>query len=668
MRLFRLIQKLCFYAIVVACFSLSVILAISYYLGPPETFIERETTFYDQDEEEIEVFQRRKRHVELDHISPFFIDAIIAVEDRHFYDHHGFDYRGIARAVVKNVHSKRLKEGASTITQQYARNLYLSHEKTWIRKLKEAFYTVRLEMFYDKESILTGYLNTIYFGHGAYGIEDASFTFFNKRAKDLTLAEAAMLAGIPKGPTYYSPFNDEESARERQMYILQTMLDRGIISQAQYYEAKQEKLQFAKPQTLTNEEAPHYIDVVIAEAADILQIEESELLTGGYKVFTKLDPSTQEAIEQKSESALKHNDKIEMAAVAMEPDDGAIVALVGGRNYANSTYNRATNAKRMVGSIFKPILYYAALERGFTPSTKLKSEPTKFALEDGELYEPSNYNGYYAYKPISLAQALALSDNVYAVKTNLFLQPENVVKAAKKFGITSDLPAVPSLALGSASISLLEMTTAYGMIANGGKNVQSYTIEKIENSNGKVLYTKKVPSDQRLNEQKTFILTHLMQGMFDRRLNGYMDVTGAPIADQLRFPYAGKSGTTDTDSWMVGFSPKLAVGVWIGYDDNEPLQTSIEKTVAKTIWAEAMEKFHEDETDVTFPVPNGIVKKIVDVETGLLATSDCAVTKAMYFEAGTEPTTPCTHDNDLDENVDEPEEEDHFLKRLFQLF
>lgn len=668
MRLFRLIQKLCFYAIVVACFSLSVILAISYYLGPPETFIERETTFYDQDEEEIEVFQRRKRHVELDHISPFFIDAIIAVEDRHFYDHHGFDYRGIARAVVKNVHSKRLKEGASTITQQYARNLYLSHEKTWIRKLKEAFYTVRLEMFYDKESILTGYLNTIYFGHGAYGIEDASFTFFNKRAKDLTLAEAAMLAGIPKGPTYYSPFNDEESARERQMYILQTMLDRGIISQAQYYEAKQEKLQFAKPQTLTNEEAPHYIDVVIAEAADILQIEESELLTGGYKVFTKLDPSTQEAIEQKSESALKHNDKIEMAAVAMEPDDGAIVALVGGRNYANSTYNRATNAKRMVGSIFKPILYYAALERGFTPSTKLKSEPTKFALEDGELYEPSNYNGYYAYKPISLAQALALSDNVYAVKTNLFLQPENVVKAAKKFGITSELPAVPSLALGSASISLLEMTTAYGMIANGGKNVQSYTIEKIENSNGKVLYTKKVPSDQRLNEQKTFILTHLMQGMFDRRLNGYMDVTGAPIADQLRFPYAGKSGTTDTDSWMVGFSPKLAVGVWIGYDDNEPLQTSIEKTVAKTIWAEAMEKFHEDETDVTFPVPNGIVKKIVDVETGLLATSDCAVTKAMYFEAGTEPTTPCTHDNDLDENVDEPEEEDHFLKRLFQLF
>jgi len=668
MRLFRLIQKLCFYAIVVACFSLSVILAISYYLGPPETFIERETTFYDQDEEEIEVFQRRKRHVELDHISPFFIDAIIAVEDRHFYDHHGFDYRGIARAVVKNVHSKRLKEGASTITQQYARNLYLSHEKTWIRKLKEAFYTVRLEMFYDKESILTGYINTIYFGHGAYGIEDASFTFFNKRAKDLTLAEAAMLAGIPKGPTYYSPFNDEESARERQMYILQTMLDRGIISQAQYYEAKQEKLQFAKPQTLTNEEAPHYIDVVIAEAADILQIEESELLTGGYKVFTKLDPSTQEAIEQKSESALKHNDKIEMAAVAMEPDDGAIVALVGGRNYANSTYNRATNAKRMVGSIFKPILYYAALERGFTPSTKLKSEPTKFALEDGELYEPSNYNGYYAYKPISLAQALALSDNVYAVKTNLFLQPENVVKAAKKFGITSDLPAVPSLALGSASISLLEMTTAYGMIANGGKNVQSYTIEKIENSNGKVLYTKKVPSDQRLNEQKTFILTHLMQGMFDRRLNGYMDVTGAPIADQLRFPYAGKSGTTDTDSWMVGFSPKLAVGVWIGYDDNEPLQTSIEKTVAKTIWAEAMEKFHEDETDVTFPVPNGIVKKIVDVETGLLATSDCAVTKAMYFEAGTEPTTPCTHDNDLDENVDEPEEEDHFLKRLFQLF
>lgn len=669
MRLLRFVSKCIIYMALFCFFCLSVVLAVSYYLGPPETFTERETTFYDQDGDEIEVFKRQKRHVELDDISPYFIDAIVAIEDRHFYNHHGFDYRGIARAVFKNVHSKRLKEGASTITQQYARNLYLSHERTWIRKFKEAFYTIRLEMFYDKEAILTGYVNTIYFGHGAYGIEDASLTFFNKRAKDLTLAEAAMLAGIPKGPTYYSPFNDEQKARERQTYILQTMLERGLISQAEYYEAKREKLQFANRDHVAMDEAPYYIDVAIREATNILNIDESELLAGGYKIYTKLDSSLQRHMEENSKEALQLYDDIEMAAVALSPKDGAIVSLLGGRDYEKSAFNRVTNAKRMVGSVFKPILYYAALERGFTPSTKLKSEPTTFALDNGEMYEPSNYNGYYAYKPISLAQALALSDNVYAVKTNLFLQPENVVRTAKRFGISSDLPAVPSLALGSASISLLEMTSAYGMIANGGKEIKGYTVDKIETSSGKLVYKRNETIKQELNEQKTFILTHLMQGMFDRRLSGYMDVTGAPIADQLRFPYAGKSGTTDTDSWMIGFSPEVAIGVWIGYDDNTQLQTTAEKAIAKHIWADAMERFHQDETNVSFSIPNGVVKKIVDVETGLLATSSCEVTKAMYFEEGTEPVEYCKHDAEIDEKQEnEFEPDDSLFKRFFQYF
>src|SRR5699024_9266231 len=236
-------------------------------------------------------------------------------------------------------------------------------------------------------------------------------------------------------------------------------------------------------------------------------------------------------------------------------------------------FNRAVNAERMVGSAFKPFVYYAALEHGYTPSTTLLSEPTSFTAADGGVYKPQNYNGYYANKPITLSKALALSDNIYAVKTNLFLKPETVIETTKKFGITSSLPNVPSLALGSASISLLEMTEAYGVIANGGNQVDAYSIEKIKNRSGKEVYKKDTTKQKSiLDEKKTFILSHLMTGMFDRRLNGYMEVTGTSIIDQLTRVYAGKSGTTDSYNWMIGFTPKIVTGIWTGFDDNRPIQ------------------------------------------------------------------------------------------------
>ena len=650
--------------------GLAGVLITSYFMGPPEISANPITVFYDSDGNPIGDKTEQEHEVVLDDIASAAVDATLVIEDRHFREHHGFDFRGIARAIWRNLTSHDLKEGASTITQQYARNLYLSHEKTWLRKAKEAFYTIRLEMFYPKDTILAGYLNTIYYGHGAYGIEEASEFFFDKKAKDLNLAEAAMLAGIPKGPTYYSPFNDEERAFKRQDLILHQMLQHGFITQADYHKAKGTTLDFSDPDKYQETSAAFFRDTAMKETAELLNEEISEVRSSGYRVYTTLDNELQQATEENMEKHMPADSEIETGIMTLDPATGAVRSLIGGTDYEESAYNRATDAKRLVGSAFKPILYYAALENGFTPSTMLLSEPTSFDLPDGEAYEPTNYNGYYAYKPISLAQAIALSDNIFAVKTNLMLGPENVAQTARdKFGIESELPGVPSLALGSSSISLEEMTRAYGTVASGGKEVDGHTVTKIVDQSGKVVYTYSDEERQQvLNEQKAFLLTHLMTGMFDRRLNGYMDVTGSSIVDQLTQLYAGKSGTTDTDSWMIGFSPTAVTAVWTGYDDNTAIKKTNEKIIAKNIWAATIEKASNKEKETEFPVPDGIVKKLVDPETGQLAGDHCPVARTTYFEKGTEPTETCRlHKESANEEKDEPEGKP-FWKRLLDMF
>lgn len=648
--------------------SIAGVLITSYLLGPPEISNDPITVFYDDEANSIGNKTEQEQTVVLEDIAPEAVDAIIVIEDRHFYDHHGFDIRGIIRAVWKNISSGNLSEGASTISQQYARNLYLSHEKTWLRKLKEAFYTIRLEMFYSKDTILTGYLNTIYYGHGAYGIEEASELFFDKKAKDLNLAEAAMIAGVPKGPTYYSPFNDKEKAKVRQELILKQMLTHNLIDQAEYYEAVSKELEFTDPDERKDIFANYFKDTALQEASTILKEDANEVLSSGYKIYTTLDTELQTDTEQSIHERIPDNSDIQSSIVTVNPKTGAIRSLIGGTDYEESTFNRAIHAKRLVGSAFKPILYYGALENGYTPSTMLLSKPTSFTMENGEVYEPKNFNGYYANKPISLSQAIAVSDNIYAVKTNLFLKPENVVDTAKKFGIQSDLPNMPSLALGSASISLMEMTDAYALIANEGKEVNSHTVTKIINQHGKTIYKREQPEpDQVLDEQKAFLLAHLMTGMFDRRLNGYMNVTGASIIDDLTNLYAGKSGTTNTDNWMIGFSPEAVTAVWTGYDDNQPIERGDEKPIAKNVWADTIEAAHKGKEDTEFKVPDGIVKKLIDPESGKLASDECPVARTTYFEAGTEPTEKCTIHSD-EEKGNKEEKSESFWKKLLDLF
>src|SRR5699024_10015501 len=307
-----------------------------------------------------------------------------------------------------------------------------------------------------------------------------------------------------------------------------------------------------------------------------------------------------------------------------------------------------------------------------TPTTMLMSKPTAFKLEDGEVYQPSNYNGYYANEQITLAQALALSDNVYAVKTNLTVGPEKLVNTAEKFGFTSDLPAVPSLALGTASVTLENMVTGYGMLANGGYAIEGHTIEKIVDRDGNTVFEREQKkSDPVLDPQTTFVLTQLMTGMFDRSLDGYMSVTGSSIANQLSRTYAGKSGTTESDSWMVEYSPSLVTGIWTGYDNSKQITKTAEKAYPKNIWASFMEDAHKDADGQKFDVPPGVVGVAIDPESGKRATPYCDTSRVMYFDKGTEPERHCTlhmpdEQKEPNPNGEPPQEDDRgFFDKVF---
>ncbi|MFD1361608.1 transglycosylase domain-containing protein [Lentibacillus salinarum] len=673
------------YLLPIGLFALGLLLFVGVYfvsflLGPPQLTNDQNTIYYSMDGDVIgeESGSENRYWTELDDMSPRLVNATLAIEDRHFYNHNGFDLQRIAGAVVSDLKNFSLDEGASTLTQQYARNLYLSHEKTWMRKLKEAFYTIRLEMYYTKDELLEGYLNTIYYGHGAYGIEAASRHFFDKSAGELTLAESSMLAAIPKGPAYYSPFNHMKHAENRQERILDLMLANDHITEQEHFLAVREKLAFTEPEERESVSvAPHFQDAALNEAAAILELDAEQVRSGGYQIHTTLDTTLQQQLEANTERAIRTESAIEVGAMTMNPDTGGIRALMGGRDYTSSSFNRAVNAKRMPGSAFKPFLYYAALNNGYTPTTMLMSKPTAFKLEDGEVYQPSNYNGYYADRPIPLAQALALSDNVYAVKTSLYIGPEKLVDTARTVGFDSDLPAVPSLALGTAAVTVDEMVTGYGILANGGNAIESHTISKIVDRDGHTVFErKKNEGDPVLDPQSAFVLTQLMTGMFDRSLDGYMAVTGSSIADELSRTYAGKSGTTDSDSWMVGYSPSLVTGIWTGYDDNKQITKTAEEAYAKDIWAAFMEAAHEDRDEQSFDVPDGVVAVGIDPATGKRATPYCDTSRIMYFEKGTEPEEHCTvhmpddreKAKDNEEQLDEEEEQGLFNRVFNWLF
>ncbi|HET7615594.1 MAG TPA: transglycosylase domain-containing protein, partial [Bacillales bacterium] len=536
--------------------------------GPPPLQVPQTTVFYADNGKEIgqsEHGGQNRYWVSLDEISKPAVRATIAIEDKRFYDHFGFDFRRIGASALQDVMTMSKAEGASTITMQYARNLYLTQDKTWLRKVKEALLTLRLEANYSKNTILEGYLNTIYYGHNSYGIEAASQYFFGKDAKDLTLAEASMLAGIPNGPRYYSPYYNMKNSQQRQKTVLHAMVNAGYITKKQAHEAAKQKLHFMNHHETKKVEsiAPYFQKTVERFLKNKLNLTPQMIHSGGLKVYTTLNTHLQKIAEKQVAKRMPDDSKLQVALVAMNPQNGAVKALVGGRNFEESTFNRAVQAKRQPGSSFKPFLYYTALKNGFTPSTKLISAPTTFHYNNGHsTYSPHNYGDYYAHGRITLMQALALSDNIYAVKTNMFLGPEKLVKTAKKAGITTPLAPIPSLALGTKPVTVLDMVRGYSAFANGGYRVKPTFIRKVVDREGNVIYESDAERKHVFDTQTAFILDHVMTGTFDESLNDYTTVTGRTINDYLDRKVAGKSGTTATDSWMIGFTPKLAAGVW----------------------------------------------------------------------------------------------------------
>ncbi len=643
--------------------------------GPPPLQVAQTTRYFGADDSIIgEHSAGQKRYwISLEDIAPDLINATLSIEDRKFYTHYGFDPTRIGGAVVANIRAGSMAQGASTITQQYARNLYLGHDKTWQRKWNEALYALRLEMSYSKEDILEGYLNTIYYGHGAYGIEAAAQHFFGKSASDISLAESSMLAGIPKGPSYYSPLNDFERAKQRQRVILQSMADSGLITQSEASRAAEDPLQFVNEETQSaSYVGPYFQQAVNHILKSEYDIDEEIVEMGGLQIYTTLDPELQQLAEKWVQAEIGSIDDLQTSLIAMDPDTGDVLALIGGRDFSESSFNRATQAKRQPGSTFKPFLYYAALEKGFTPTSTLLSEPTSFQYEEGkDPYTPSNFNDNYANEFITLLQALAFSDNIYAVKTHLYLGTHELLETAQRFGIKSPLRDNPALALGTSEVSMLEMVTSYSTFANGGKRIDPRFIRKVVDQEGNVLVDQEPIAIQEFDERLIFIMNDLMKGMFEPHLNDYASVTGGSVSHLVSRPVAGKSGSTPTDSWMIGYTPQLVTGVWIGFDEG-PLNHSMHGQHAKRIWANFIEEASANSLKLQFHKPDGVTGAYINPSSGLLASEDCPVRRLTYFIDGTEPTEYCTKHTEDDVASEPIEEEEHvkerFLDRFFKWF
>ena len=610
--------------------------------------IKSANSFYMYDNNN-EIFNKEDNWVSIKEISPNLINATISIEDKHFYNHVGFDYLRIMKAMTVNIKNMKNLEGASTITQQLAKNLFLDFDKTWERKIEEAWLTIKLESNFTKNEILEGYLNTINYG-GVFGIENASIYYFGKSAKDLNLAEASILAGIPKSPTYYSPITNYDNAKMRQKIILNAMVNNKFINESEKNQAISEKLNIVGKYEKNNSNTlMYYQDAVIKELNSIKSIPKSFIKTGGLKIYTNLDLNTQIDLENNIEKYLKNDQDLQVASVMVNPNDGKIIALIGGRNYKKSEFNRAIESKRQVGSTLKPFLYYSALENGFTASTTFNSSKTTFVFSNDEKYSPKNYGDIYANKDITMAAALAYSDNIYAVKTHLFLGENNLVNMLNRIGITSNLSPVPSLALGTSEINIIDMTSSYSVFANNGYKIKPHLIEKIVDMNGKVLYKFNEDKKLILNQSTTYIMNELLSNCYNNVFVDYNYPTCINIASKVSNKYAIKTGTTDTDHLIFGYNPEIVLGIWSGYDNNYDTYPEVSTNI-KLAWIDTIENYFKKNKATWYKKPENIVGVPVNPITGELNTNKNAI---LYYIKGTEPTT----NNELDEFIPTLKEE-----------
>lgn len=589
---------------------------------------------YDTDDELVYQGSSTSEWVSLEDINYNLINAVISVEDKNFYSHHGFDYLRIAKAMYLNIKNGKITQGASTISQQYIKNIFLDFSTTWSRKIEEAFLTLELEVHYTKDEILEGYLNTINYGQGNFGIGNASRYYFNKEPLDLTLEEALILAGIPNSPENYNPVANYDLSIERAKIVGESMVENGYLTQEEFDNLFQEKIEiYGKSSEENLDMLMYYQDAVLEELRDIGTIPEELIQNGGIKIYTYLDLEAQKNLEENILTYLSESE-LQSASVVVDPNTGGVIALSGGTSYAKSQYNRATQAKRQVGSAMKPFLYYGALEEGMTSASTFNSQYTTFTLSNGDTYSPKNYGSVYANKEITMAEAIAVSDNVYAVKTNMFLGADKLVETASKVGIETELSAVPSLALGTGEMSVLDLARGYTTLATGGYKQNVGFIRRVEDSEGNVLYEKDSTKDLVLNMNYTYILTEMLTGTTNSQFKDYANPTALTIASKLSRKYAIKTGTTDTDFWIAGYNPDVVMVTWVGMDDNSNLSAN-DSYISKNIWADTVEDVLTDTEEHWYETPENVVGVVLDAVSGK-PTTDVSKATLFYFVKGTE--------------------------------
>lgn len=598
--------------------------------------IKTSNSFYIYDNKEALVYQGsgNSEWVDLEDVSPYFLDAIVSTEDKYFYKHMGFDYLRIAKSFYTNIKNGYISQGGSTISQQYVKNMYLDFDKTWSRKIQEAFLTLKLETHYSKEDILEGYINTINFGQGCYGISEASKYYFNKSASELSLEEAVILAGIPKAPNTYNPVANYEKAIKRGKIVAECMLNNEKIDRNTYDNLFKETLSIYGKSDLNNlQTLMYYQDAVMSELKTLHGIPSSLIDAGGLKIYTNLDIDAQTKLENSIIDNMQ-DDEVQVASVVIEPSTGKIMALTGGKDYKTSQYNRVTSAKRQVGSTIKPFLYYAALENNMTSASTFLSEKTDFVFSNNQTYSPTNYADKYANTDITMAAALAYSDNVYAVKTHLFLGEETLVETMKTVGLQEELEAIPSLALGSKEINMLDYAVAYNTLASGGYKQDVYLIDRVEDLNGNVLYQHRQKRELVLNTNYLYILNEMMSNTYNEDFISYNSPTALSIKNKLTKKYAIKSGSTNNDYWLVGYNPDIMMMVWTGEDNNQEVESNYSK-ITKNIWADTVERILEGNEETWYTQPQNVDAVYLDPLTGQYTTEENG--SLFYFLKGTEP-------------------------------
>ena len=588
------------------------------------------SSVYDDNNELIDdFFLEDRKIVNMTEIPKVVQNAFIAAEDSRFYQHQGFDIQSIFRALLKNFEAGHIVQGASTITQQVARLVYLSPEKKYMRKVKEAILSYKIDKYLAKDEILNLYLNQIYLGHGTYGIESASLGYFGKSAKELTLPEAALLAGLPKAPNTYSPFLYFERAKQRQVYVLSRMVEENYITQAEMDKAVKVVLKLREIKS-KDKVAAYFVEHIrryVQEkyGADVLYKE-------GLSIYTTLNLAAQIAARdalEKGLAELEDREKYERGLVqgalyCMDVKTGAIRAMVGGRDFSKSEFNRATQSRRQAGSAFKPLIYTAAFDKGMTPSTRFVDSPIVLeypSLEDG-LWKPKNFDEKFL-GPTTMRTALVQSRNIVTIKILQEIGVDYAASYAMNMGITSPLTRTLSLALGSSGVTLQELVNAYGVLANGGKKVTPFFIKKIVDRTGNVFEEAVVKSEQVIDARIAFMTSYVMRDVVESGTGRRVKSLGRPVA--------GKTGTTNDirDAWFIGFTPSLIAGVWIGFDQETTLgKNEVGGRAAAPVWLYFMEKVVQNTPVENFSTPEGIIFIKVDPQTGL--TADWSDKGAIY--------------------------------------